>query len=246
MPTTRRTIAVALLTLLAASCTRSGPVASGADDALLGSDPLLSGIPAEGQVLRGHALRGREGWAFRPCGSAQTLWAVDRSGLLWSLHGELLAHAGSDGELFAVVRGTRGGAPEGDLASDHGGTLRVDEVLYAGLEGPGCETGWDRFRYRAAGNEPFWSAVVSAGELRVTRLGEEDLAWPEFREERVSAGLRFGTGEGPDGVRVSMEITAAPCRDTMSGAYFAYEARLRLGNRQLAGCALAGGEPAPP
>ncbi len=246
MPTTRRTMAVAFLTLLAASCARSGPGVSGADDALPGSDRRPPRVPAEVQVFRGHAVHGHEVRAFRPCGSEQTLWAVDRSGLLWSLHGELLAHAGSYGELFAVVKGTRGAAPEDGIGSDYPGTLRVDGVLYAGLEGPDCRTDWDRFRYRAAGNEPFWSAVVSAGGLRVTRLGEEDLAWPEFREERVAAGLRVAAGEGTGGRPVSLEITAAPCRDTMSGAYFAYAARLRLGSRQFAGCALAGGQPAPP
>jgi uncharacterized membrane protein len=239
-------MAVAFLTLLAASCTRRGPGVSGADDALPGTGRLPSRGPAEGQVFRGHAVHGHEVRAFRPCGSEQTLWAMDRSRLLWSLHGELLAHAGSYGELFAVLKGTRGAAPDAGLGSDYAGTLRVDEVLYAGLEGPDCETEWDRFRYRAAGNEPFWSAVLSAGGLRVTRPGEEDLAWPEFREERVAAGLRVEAGGGPDGVPVSLEITAAPCRDTMSGAYFAYEARLRLGSRQLAGCALTGAEPAPP
>ncbi len=246
MPTNRRTTPLAFLMLLALSCIRGGPGVPAAADPALGRDKGPSLSPAAARVFRGHAVHGHEVRAFRPCGSREDLWAVDRSGLLWTLHGELVPNGVPRGEIFAVVEGAREPAPAEGFGAGYPGALRVDAVLYAGLEGPNCEAGWARFRYRAVGNEPFWSAVISAGGLRVTRLGEEDLVWPEVREERGASGVRFTAGGRPDRVPASLEITPTPCRDSMSGAYFAYSGHLRLEGRELAGCVLPGDEPAPP
>jgi uncharacterized membrane protein len=146
-------------------------------------------------------------------------------------------------ELFAVVEGeVTAPPPEGPGAGSAGG-LTVTRVHYLSAEGFGCGTVLDRFRFRAYGNEPFWSAEVSARKLSLARLGKPALHWTTLREQPTPNGVRV-VGERGRQTPVELTLTREPCRDTMSGAYHEYRARLRLGTEELSGCALPGTEPA--
>jgi len=61
---------------------------------------------------------------------------------------------------------------------------------------------------------------------------------PVRREQRVGT-LRF-TAEGVSVPKVAVTIEHLPCRDSMSGAYFAFSAAVRVGQQELRGCALEG------
>jgi uncharacterized membrane protein len=92
------------------------------------------------------------------------------------------------------------------------------------------------FRYRAAGNEPFWSVAVLDGTLRYADPSlEQPLELPAtaFRVPGVS-----GPGwKGEDADR-SLELQLIPgrCWDGMSGAAYPFTARLTLDGQQLEGC----------
>jgi putative lipoprotein len=164
---------------------------------------------------------------------------VDGSGRLWGLHAELAPGLEPYEEVFAVVRGANGPPPAEGFGSDYPGQIRIDELLYVAGEGLGCDFDWPRFAYRAQGNEPFWWAEVAPAGLRVGLLGEKERSWPTVRESGAAAKTLF-LAEGGPGEAATLSLLREPCRDSMSGAYYALSAVLALGERELRGCALPG------
>jgi putative lipoprotein len=203
--------------------------------ALLGLSACGNGAP-ESQIFRGLAVHGHEVRSFRPCGSDEALWAIDRQGVLWEIHNELVPRSEPYEEVFAVVAGRTGPPPTEGFGADYPERLDVDEVLYVAWEGFGCDTDWTGFDYRAYGNEPFWNVELSAAGLRLNRLGSEARTWADFREHTIENGVRY-EGDGPP---IELTLVHEPCRDSMSGAYFGMSARLVLGAEELRGCALPG------
>jgi uncharacterized membrane protein len=59
------------------------------------------------------------------------------------------------------------------------------------------------------------------------------------RREQHGETLRF-TAEGINVPGVAVTIEHLPCRDSMSGAYFAFSAAVRVGLQELQRCALEG------
>ena len=200
---------------------------------------LEAASPTGSESIRGYAGFGHEVRSLRPCGSEEALWAIDRSGLLWELHGELAPRREPYEELFAVVRGRLAPPPEDGFGAGYAGGIAIDEVLYIAREGLGCETDWAGFEYRAQGNEPSWSVVVSNDAMRLSRLGEPQRAWVGLRERHTGESVSFA-GAGEDGTPVELAIERAPCRDSMAGTYHALSATLRIGEERLEGCAVGG------
>ncbi|UCC84026.1 MAG: hypothetical protein JSW46_03595 [Gemmatimonadota bacterium] len=203
--------------------------------ASLGASACGNGAP-ESQIFRGLAIHAHEVRSFQPCGSDETLWAIDPQGVLWEIHDELVPRSEPYEEVFAVVTGQTGPPPAEGFGADYPGRLDIDEVLYVAWEGFGCDTGLSGFDYRAYGNEPFWNVEVSFGGLRLNRLGGETRTWVDVPEHTIENGVRF-EGDGPP---FELTLVRGPCRDSMSGAYFGMSARLVLGAEELRGCALPG------
>jgi putative lipoprotein len=203
--------------------------------ALLGASACAPGVP-ESQIFRGLAVHGHEVRSFRPCGSDDALWAIDRQHVLWKVHNELVPRREPYEEVFAVVVGRAGPPPPEGFGADYPGRLDVDEVLYVAWEGFGCDTDWGGFEYRAYGNEPFWNVELSPTGLRLNRLGSESRVWIDVREHPNENGVRF-EGDGPP---IELTLVCEPCHDSMSGAYFGMSARVVLGAEELRGCALPG------
>ncbi len=192
-------------------------------------------------VFRGHVVFGHEVRRLRPCGTEDALWTTDASGVLWTLHQELAPRGEPYGEVFAVVSGSLGPPRAEGFGADYAGELVVREILYVTLEGFDCETDWDTFSYRAYGNEPFWTVEVSRDGIRLTRPGNHPQTWSRVQEHRSEAVIRY-TGFVDADVPAELTLEHAPCRDTMSGAFFGLSATLRLGSEAWTGCALLGSE----
>lgn len=193
----------------------------------------------ETRSYRGHAIYGHEVRSFRPCGWDEPLWAIEPDNLLWTLHEELTSRQEPYPEIFAVVEARETPAPVDGFGADYPGALRIEAVLYAGLEGPDCQENWSAFDYRVYGNEPFWSVEASEHRLRLSRLGSEDRLWDEISAERTAAGARYITAD-PSAMRAELTVTREPCRDSMSGAYYGFSALMRIDEEDLRGCALQG------
>ena len=189
-------------------------------------------------VFRGFATYAHEVRAFTPCDSAAALWVVDSAQALWAPWRELAGDEGTPPELFAVVEGRVGPPPSEGFGEAYAGTLVVDRVLYVAREGYGCAAPWDRFAFRAFGNEPFWSLTVLADTVTLVRPGVADRVWHGAVRTGSDTGITLQAGGGEDVLTVA--LARAPCRDTMAGSYFGYTATVRLGAEALTGCALPG------
>jgi uncharacterized membrane protein len=198
-----------------------------------------TGVSNVVHAWQGYAVHGHEVRSFRPCGWDDALWAIEATGLLWTLHQRLASTETTYQEVFAVVEARKVPAPTDGFGADYPGALEIEAVLYAGLEGPGCDEDWTAFQYRVHGNEPFWSAEVSNHHMHLSRLGSEDRFWNEIAVQRTHETVRY-SGIDTTGSSVELIITEEPCWDSMSGSYYAYAAVLRIGEEKLHGCALQG------
>jgi putative lipoprotein len=207
--------------------------------------PADAGEPASTvttAIIRGHLIIGHEIRSLRPCGQDDELWVIDRTDLLADLHAELTAGAQPYAEVFAVVGGRTVPPPTEGFGADFAGALTVTEVLYVAGEGLDCDFAWDRFLFRAQGNEPFWTVEVLPDRMSLTRPGQDDLVWTEVRETRTEEALNF-VGLGENQAPIELIITADPGRDTMSGAYYGLSARLDFAGQSFTGNALKGTGP---
>ncbi|HET9252244.1 MAG TPA: hypothetical protein VFP58_09020 [Candidatus Eisenbacteria bacterium] len=115
-------------------------------------------------------------------------------------------------------------------------------------EGAGCAEPPARYRFRASGNEPFWSATVGADSIVFEQPDEpRRTAIPlASREEGANERIFRGTtsGASPNGIRVT--VKPGRCSDSMSGALYSFSAEVAFGGRSLSGCAREGDLPPAP
>ena len=237
----RLVVGILLLLFLLGSCAKqeteqSPPAGEDAASSVSGQSSESSGV----QVLRGFATYGHEVRAFRPCGSDEYLWAIDRGGILWEVHGNLTSDYKTHDEIFVVIEGRKGPPPADGFGADYPGTIHVDRVLYAAMEGFRCDYDWDGFTWHAYGNEPFWTVIMSDGSIRLKVIGRDDVVWPDSEIIEAEGAIRYigcGNEAAPE---IELTITPTPCQDSMSGAYFAYSSVVRTGSDEFEGCALWG------
>jgi uncharacterized membrane protein len=191
------------------------------------------------QIFKGHALYGHEVRSFQQCNTNEVLWAIDKQGVLWQLHKELASQQQPYIKLFAMVKGQRGPAPKDGFGADVAGSLLIEEVLYVAAEGFDCNYNWQEFSFRTIGNEPFWSAMIVADDIKVTQLGQPIADYKTVTKQQTKQGIYY-QGKGKDSGSVELTVITKPCRDTMSGAYYGLTARLKLNGKELIGCAIPG------
>jgi putative lipoprotein len=193
------------------------------------------------ESIRGQFVFGHEVRSLTPCNQAESLWVIDQTGLLANLHGELAPQTKPYSDIFVAVMGRIGPKPQDGFGADYSGSVTVEEVVYAAFEGFDCDFDWNRFVYRAQGNEPFWMIEVRQEEMRLTRLGHDDITWTNFKENRTDdAAIFHAIGDGQSTVQLVVENKSS--RDTMSGAYYGLSARLILDGESFTGYALRGSD----
>lgn len=113
------------------------------------------------------------------------------------------------------------------------GERRLVGALRIEMEGHGCELDLAGLQWRAFGNEPFWSARLSKVWLEWQELGSE----PRRRKISKQSGQHHWQLEQGG----EFTVLALPCRDSMSGTYFAYTALLQSPEGETRkGCAVPG------
>ncbi len=205
------------------------------------------GEPLESmQLLRGHLVIGHEVRSFKPCGSEQDLWVRDKTGgELSRVYTDLTS--GVYQELYAVVLGEVGPRPSDGFGADYDGSIAVTSLRHAAPESHACGEDLSGVEMRAFGNEPFWRVDVRPAEILLSELGAEDRLFSSsasfktredgLRQFRGTAGTEPGQ---PAGDVIVVTIDEHPCRDSMSGAYFSFAARVVVDGRELVGCARQG------
>jgi len=200
-----------------------------------------SALPAESSLAlkRGTLSLASEQATFQPCGEQAPLWVIDQTDGV--LH-ETFANESKPLELYVEAHGERTPVPtEVAAARPYRGAFILEEVLYATppSDAHGCNEPAPTYVVAARGNEPFWSIEVA----------DDKLTWrqPEEPQELVIDAVQSEDAEGAVGYTGSAQghtievfIEAQSCRDSMSGAYFAYSARATFDGKSLKGCARIG------
>ena len=249
----RASALIAASFVLGAACSRepsstaapAGPASDpAASAAAVKSEPTPSEPPAESglAIKRGIALLGQDRMTFRPCGDDAELWVLDQTdGVLVQ---SFSAANPSTTPLSVYVEAYGERTPVTDehpAARAYAGVLVLEEVLYAAVENAAgrCDEPPGDYVVMARGNEPFWAVEVSDARMiwrQADAPTEIALDAPQTMDEegavRYSAS---GTGH-----QIELSIDAQPCRDSMSGDFFAYSARAALDGKPFTGCARVG------
>jgi uncharacterized membrane protein len=194
--------------------------------------------PQAAEIIRGDYLFSHEVRALRPCGEEDDLWVIDPTGILAKHHQLLMEGRTGDIRIRVIAKGHTGPAPTEGFGADYPGTVTIDEVIYAALEGFGCDFDLNEFVFRAYGNEPFWHVAVYSDHMKLTWPGSPAQAWTEVVREDVGDTIVFrGTGTELPAV---LTILPGPGYDDMSGTYFHHKARFQWGEHDMEGPALMG------
>ena len=208
---------------------------------------LVELIEIAGRLTLGHEVR-----EFAPCDEARApLWVSDATGGVLT---ETVADLGMTSfaplrapnslkapyqPLFVTLLGQLGDAPDAGFAETFDEQITVVELLRAEREGPGCGLDLAGASYRALGVEPFWALDVFADRLV---LRTPSVAAKTFMVDGHSGRANL---EGMDiaavdttGAEVRLQLRRQPCRDSMAGSRYVWQAELTLADRQLSGCAL--------
>jgi uncharacterized membrane protein len=189
-------------------------------------------------IKRGIASAAGDHALFRSCEDKSDLWLVDEAdGTLT----ELLTESGA-ASFYVEAYGERGPVPEHlSAAKGHAGVFVLEQLLYAASgEGRGCdEQAASDYVVTARGNEPFWSITI-AGPTMVWKQPEapQELSFPGYRAEGAEGTMTYDASSEQG--TLQLVVAAQPCRDSMSGEFFAFAAKGQFNGRELKGCARVG------
>jgi len=195
------------------------------------------------RVVRGYLLEASGGFSFRPCDDRSEVWLVDHTG------GDLAAAyralgSGPGSRVFIEVTAGVVVAPDSGAGSRYPEALSVTQLLRAGPagEGAGCDEPPATYVYRAAGNEPFWSATITADSILFVEPGSQArLAFPATAPRRRGTSVSYQVStEGPSRHVLTLTLARGRCVDSMSGAFYSFSARASLDARVFVGCAREG------
>lgn len=207
------------------------------------AEPVAAEPPQESglAIKRGIAMLAQDRTTFRPCNENAELWMLDQSDGTFAQEfaGEVQT---GPAMLYIEAYGER--APVADdiaAARAYAGTFVLEQVLYAAVQGQvrGCDAPPGNYVVSARGSEPFWSVDVNDDAI-VWRQPDEPkeiaLGPPQTQDAEGAARYRASA----DGHELELLIDAQPCRDPMSGEFFAYSARAVLDGTAFNGCARVG------
>ena len=194
------------------------------------------------RAFRGHLVFGHEVRSFRPCGSDQESWVLDRTGGdLWEVYRKLTNMPYQP--IYVEVRGITGPALRDGFGAEYGNQLTIMELRRAGAETRGCEEPLGGFDFRASGNEPFWNVIISKDAVVFSELGNPPLAFP-YAPPRISADKSIYSSETAEG-SLLVTIDEGRCIDSMSGEHLSFAAKVVLNGRAYSGCGREGWRESP-
>lgn len=205
----------------------TGCAARDAGSAAEDADPIGDPPAPEVQRIRGEALVGKDGYGLTPCGSdRQRILTLSPQSQIFL---DRFLESGGKLEFFldAWVR-------------EKEGKLEVVAIERAHTEGPRCDSAPEAAQFVASGTEPFWSLQLSPTGWLLQRPDNPPLQ-VEATPTKVGGGYTW-TSVSP---KATVEILPGYCADGMADAASAWQAKISLGDLQLAGCAHRGELPLP-
>jgi uncharacterized membrane protein len=199
--------------------------------------PADSGL----EIKRGMLTLEKGRKTFQSCGEVEELWVLDQAETsLEKIFGSELRPDSS--KLYIEAYGERGAAAD-DIpdAKGYAGMFVLEEVLFATIEGAAraCDQPMPTYIVAARGNEPFWSIEVDETQL-IWRSPEapKELTLQVEPAHYAEGAVRYIARGGDH--ELELLLDAQPCRDSMSGDFFAYAARAVFDGEELRGCARVG------
>ncbi len=187
--------------------------------------------------FRGHLVLGHEVRSFKPCGSDQESWVLDRTGGdLSDVYRKLTNQPYQP--IYVEVRGLTGPPPRDGFGAEYDNQLTIMELRRAGVETRGCEEDFGGFEFRASGNEPCWNVVISKDGMVFSELGKPRITFP-YAPPRISADKTIYSSQTKEG-SLLVTIDESHCIDSMSGEHFSFAARVVLNGRTYTGCGREG------
>jgi uncharacterized membrane protein/heat shock protein HslJ len=201
--------------------------------------PGDGGDRAEGERFRGHLILGHEVRSFTACGSSRERWVVDRTGGdLRNTYRALTTEPYQ--KLYVELRASAAPTLSEGFGADYDGALEVFDLRFAAAETRGCAEDLAGLDFDAYGNEPLWRLEIAPDALRLRRLGAPELRFPHGPVAATGV-TRSWASRGADDASIEVRLEEQRCIDSMSGAHFAFRARVRLGEQSWLGCAREGG-----
>lgn len=219
---------------LFAACTRADmapPADSGMPDSTVAPTAVAGTAPR-----KGYLMVSPERLVFRSCRDSAVSAIIDSSSVLTDAVAPF--RTGPLDSLFFVFRGDEV-AP---VSADAPRALVVRDVMRLSPESRGCAGAPDDYVFHAFGEEPFWAVTVRDDGMSFQEPDrQEPLLFPSVPAERSGGVVRYqAVSLTPDSTTMVVELRHAMCTDSMSGEVTNHVAVVRLGSRELHGCAREG------
>lgn len=190
-------------------------------------------------IKRGILTVDEERVTFRACGTEAEWWVADQTP---EQHTRTFIDEApaAPAELYVEVYGERAVSAEAQ-AGEYEAALILEEVLYAAAAGEtrGCGAPAAEYVVSARGNEPFWNVEVRDESVRWRQPSEpREIVFGAPQTQDAEGEVHYSASAGEH--RLDLMIHAQPCRDSMSGEYFAYTAKAVLDRKEFTGCARVG------
>ncbi|MCJ8168766.1 COG3650 family protein [Atopomonas sediminilitoris] len=174
---------------------------------------------------------------FVPCNEGRTFWLEDHSQQLEQAFWNLAP--GSGMQVFADLSGELKGKPKQGSGMRSDGLFEVQQVHRVNAEGLQCvDLNFAASLWRAHGNEPGWSVRIGRQGMQLERADFPPMALP-YIVEAVPNGQHSYSSEA-NGQRIELNLQPGECRDSMTGAFSNWQARLSIGDKVFRGCAYPG------
>jgi uncharacterized membrane protein len=191
-------------------------------------------------LKRGVLALSEERVTFKPCGATTESWVLDQSPQVQTQALMQQAQA-APAQFYIEAYGERAPAVDEPQARGYEHIFVLEEILYAGVPGEirGCDAPNATYIVAARGTEPFWLAEVSKQQV-VWRQPDapKEILFSAPQTQTAEGGVRYAATHSEH--RLELLVHAEPCRDAMSGEYFAYTAKAVLDGKEFSGCARVG------
>lgn len=236
-----RAIAMAMLAALAATACQRESADAAPEAAAAAPDPAASAAPVPPPT----PVAGPSTPAAYDCGGTAVTVGFEGDQATAVIDGEAIPLATVPAASGARYQGARAdGVPVELWSKGEQLTLMVAGNAYPECRRPASAdeataAATDGDRYRARGNEPFWSIDVEGPTLRwMTPETPEAVVWTDTTRTVRDDG--FDLAATRDGAALALSATAALCRDSMSGMPYPDTVTVRLDGADYRGC---GGDP---
>lgn len=231
---------VSAISVLCAACAREpeSPDAAATDELPAPDD--LTYPESSLAIKRGIMTLAEERTTFKSCDGTVELWVADQS------PGQSTQMLMQDAQsapvaFYAEAYGERAPPAADPDARGYEGVFVLEELLYAAppAEVRGCEAPDADYIVSARGNEPFWGVEVTEQHI-VWRQPEapKEIELGPVQTQNAEGAVRYHASDA--GRELELRVHAQPCRDSMSGAFFAYTAKAILDGKEFSGCARVG------